>query len=202
MKKYYIPDNPPSLIAFSLFFLFGLLTLYGAVRILILTFSQISESTITDTLKRFGIAMIFLVPTFAMVFKFSQYICYTIILDKEKVYIHNDNNFERSKIQYYACIRYKDIQNIDIIWSTKKSNGKKSYESSIIAGSEPIPYLLLKNKNGERCLFMIFYTTKRNTIKLIDDIKKRMILCGNLSPIKETADIINNLEINKKSHRH
>ncbi len=182
-KKFYLPDNIV-IVIFCLFLLIlGLPILAQAICVLVLTFYKILDTDFLVTLLKFGIFALLMFVDFLIFYKISQYLCYTIILDKEKVYIHQDTNFKKRRIQYYTAIKYNDISSIEILWSNKKSNGEVSGECSITGGSATIPYLCINSKNGDQKLFMIMFTSKKRIKKLIIELQHRIELSGNDIPL-------------------
>lgn len=178
-KKYYLPDNFATVFLCTFLLVLGLLPLYVTAQVIIAIFKNIGQSSVEDTMIRVVIGIISILPIILLGYKISQYMCYTIVLDKDKIYISDDTNPNKKKIQYYTFVDYISIQNIDIVWSNKKSNGEKSGIHSITGGGANIPYLLIETKNDEKKLFMIMFTSKKTVAKLILELKCRMESKGN-----------------------
>lgn len=193
-KKYYLPDNFAIVILCILLLILGLLPLYVTAQIVIDIVKNIGKSDIEDILIRIAIGIITTIPIILLGYKISQYMCYTIILDKDKIYIHDDTNPEKRKIQYYTFVNYIDIKNIEIVWSNSKSNGEKSSIHSITGGGTKIPYMKIETKKGEQKLFMIMFTSKKTVTKLILELKSRMDNKGNKIQTSDVNSIIKNLK--------
>ena len=192
-KKFYFPDNIGIIIGCAFFLILAILPLVELIKILFVTFSYISKASIEDTIVRFLIAIIMIVPVLFFGYTISHYLCYTIILDKVKIYIHEDTNIKKKKIQYYTCANYENIYSVDIIWSNRKSNGEKSDINSI-AGTEKIPYLRINTKDGKQKLFMIMFTSKRTVKKIILELKKRAEMNDNEIIMEDIESIINSFK--------
>ena len=189
-KRIYIPDNIVILVVNIIFAIFGLPVFAQGIIVLISAFSLLIKLDVLHALLGFGISTLLIFVSLLIGYKISQYMCYTIILDKEKIYIHKDTNPRKRKIQYYTEVNYTEITSIEIFESNKKSNGKKSGEDSITGGAARIPYLCLHTKSGEQKLFMIMFTSKKSIKKLIIELKHRMELCGNSIQTEDVDTII------------
>lgn len=188
-KKYYIPDKSVMIISCLFLFILGLPAVYLEIMILYATFSHILEASLEDTVTRIAMAILMILPMLLIGHTISKCLCYTIILDKDKIYIHEDTNLKKAKIQYYTCAYYNEIDSIDIFLSNRKSNGKRSSEHSITGGSEKISYLRIKTKSNEQKLFMIMFTSKKTVKNIIIELKQRIEACGNNIKI-EDVDLI------------
>lgn len=193
-KKYYLPDNIAIVILCIFLLVLGLLPFFGAIRIFIVIFQHIDKSSLEDTMIRVAIGIIMILPIILLGYKISQYMCYTIILDKDKIYIHEDTNSKNRKIQYYTYVNYSDINSIDILWTNRKSNGEKSSEHSITGGGTKIPYLRIETKKGEQKLFMIMFTTKKTIKRLILELNQRLVNNGNEIHLDDVDSIIKSLK--------
>lgn len=193
-KKIYIPDRILVVIGYIILFTILPIGIYMFIKLSITTFKSIHDVPIGDTIK--GIVEAICCLLFALLvvgYQILLYMSYTIILDKEKIFIREDINSKRSKIQYYTFAYYKDIKSVDIFWSNRKSNGEKTGEDSITGGSVAIPYLRIITNNDEQKLFFIFITSKKSIKKLIDELKRRMENCGNTAQIEDTDIIVKRL---------
>lgn len=193
-KRYYFPDRIAIIVLCVFLLMLGLLPLCESIRVLYLTFSHICEASIKDTIIRIAISIILILPMLLLGYKISQYFCYTIILDKNGIHIHEDTNLKISKIQYFTSVYYNQIYGLDIIWSNRKSNGEKSSEHSITGGETKIPYLRIITKSGEQKLFMIMFTSKKTINKMILEILRRSKDCGNVIQITDIESITKTLK--------
>ena len=178
-KKCYIPDNIVIIIVCVFMFILGLIFALEGINVFIIMFLGISNSNISDSLIRALIGLLFFVPLVLFSYQISLYLCYTIVFDNEKIFIREDTNSKRSKIQYYTYAEYKEINSIDILWTNTKSNGEKSGEHSITGGEAKIPYLRIITKNNDQRLFMIMFTSKKTVKKIICEIEQRAKNVGN-----------------------
>lgn len=120
-----------------------------------------------------------------------------IYFTSEKIYMKDDWNNKKNKIQYYSEVKFVDIESVDIIWTKKNSKGKL-IRSRLISASVEKPYLSIRNKKGEVINFFIMYVSKKDVIKMIKEISIRMKNVGNdIDIIKEDEAL---LKINRKSH--
>ena len=108
-----------------------------------------------------------------------------IHLTNEKIYMNDDWNNKKNKIQYYSEINFVDIESVDIIWSKKNSRGEL-IKSMLISALVEKPYLSIRTKKGEVANFFVMYISKKDVIKLINEIRCRMKNVGNdIDIIKE-----------------
>ena len=114
-----------------------------------------------------------------------------IHLDENKIYM-NDDWQKKSKIQFYTEVEYKNIENVDIVWSAKNSKGE-NIKSNLPSSFVVKPYLSITTKSGKSENFFILYFSKKTLLKLIDELKKRMAAVGNYSAIIDSAKLIEKL---------
>lgn len=110
------------------------------------------------------------------------------------MYIHDDCNSQKKKIQYYTSVKYKDIQNINIIFSNRKSNGERTTIDSITGGSEKLPYLEITTKDGEKKLFLILCFTNSRIKKIVIELKHRAYEVGNFIEIDDIDSIMKKMK--------
>ena len=99
-------------------------------------------------------------------------------LTKDKIYMNNDWNPKKDKIQYYTEAYFADIESIDIIWTKMDSRGRL-IKSKLISASVEKPYLSIKTKDGKVSNFFVMYIPKKNVIKILNEISYRMKSVGN-----------------------
>ncbi len=114
---------------------------------------------------------------------------------KEKIYMNDDWNTKKDKIQYYSEVKYINIESVDIIWTKKNSKGK-FIKSRLLSAYVVKPYLSIKNKKGEVINFFIMYISKKDVIKIIKEISIRMKSVGNYINIINEDEALS--KINKK----
>ena len=164
----------------------------GGVRIIIQDINQgfrIDEGIVGKIIVRI---LYFL--SVALFFKeFIRIESINIHLDHEKIFMKDDGLQKKASVQHYAEVRFVDIESVDIIWTEKNSKGKK-IDSKLISGSVLKPYLSIKSKSGGTANFFIMYMAKKDVIKLIEEIKKRMCNVGNMANVIEESSIMEKLK--------
>lgn len=113
-----------------------------------------------------------------------------IILRNDCITMAGDWLSKKEKIQYKVKISYAEIEQIQLIHTFKNSLGRS------IARVPPLvslTFMEFKCKGGKNKRLFILYHTKKQRIKIINEIKKRMVLVGNNADIGEAIDIVNNI---------
>lgn len=116
-----------------------------------------------------------------------------IHLDSEKIYMKKDWNTKKNRIQYYSEVRYSDISDIDIIWTNKDSQGK-TIRSAMMSSYVEKPYLAITIHNGKTINFFIMYISKKDVVRLVNEIKVRMINVGNATEIPNNEVLLSKLK--------
>ena len=117
-----------------------------------------------------------------------------IHLTDEKIYMNDDWNNKKNKIQYYSEVSFVDIESVDIIWTKRNSKGKL-IRSRFVSALVEKPYLSIKTKKDETINFFVMYISKKDVIKIINEIRCRMKNAEN------TTDIIKDEEAYLKLSR-
>lgn len=112
-----------------------------------------------------------------------------IIFKDQFFYIPDDWMWKRDKIQFKTVVEYSQIIDIKLIRSPFNSKGKR-IESSLPSSGVLKPYIEIISKNDKKKRICVMYFTKSQRIKIIDEIKIRMVKCGNNSPIGNSKDIV------------
>lgn len=94
-------------------------------------------------------------------------------------------------------MKFVDIESVDIIWTKKNSRGK-TIKSRLVSALVEKPYLSIKTKNGEVTNFFIMYVSKKDVIRIINEIGCRMKNVGNDIDIIKDDEAY--LKINRKNH--
>ena len=129
--------------------------------------------------------MIYFTGTFLILKVFVRFEHNNIHLTKEKIYMNDDWNNEKNKIQYYSEVNFADIKSVDIIWSKRNSKGK-TIKSTLVSALVEKPYLSIETKNDETINFFVMYISKKDVVKIINEIRWRMNNVGNnIDIIKE-----------------
>ncbi len=119
-----------------------------------------------------------------------------IHLTNEKIYMNDDWNNKKNKIQYYSEASFIDIESVDIIWTKGNSKGKLISSRLLFALVEK-PFLSIKTKKGETVNFFVMYISKKDVIKIINEIRCRMKNVGNRTDIIKDEEAY--LKLSRKS---
>lgn len=176
------------LIAFIGFFSFGVRLIIGVVRNgLGETVNEISSSLIILTIYFIGCGGLLRV--------FLRLEHNNVHLTNDKIYMKDDWSNKRDKIQYYSEVKFIDIESIDIIWTRKNSKGK-TIKSTNASSYVEKPYISIKNKNGVITNFLVLYIRKKDVVRIINEIRRRMKNVGNHTSIIEDDEVY--LKIKRK----
>lgn len=178
------------LVAFVTCFILG-------VQLIIGIFSNGLGENIADKFVSIILLVLYFTATFLILKMFIRFEHNNIHLTDEKMYMNDDWNNKNNKIQYYSEVKFIDIVSVDIIWTKKNSKGK-SIKSRFVSALVEKPYLSIKTKNADIINFFVMYVSKKDVIKLINEIRVRMTNVGNeIDIIKENEAL---LKINRKKH--
>ncbi len=152
--------------------------------------------SVTDIVLSIILLILYFVATFLILKVFIRFEHNNIHFTNEKIYMNDDWNNKKNKIQYYSEVKFTDIDSVDIIWTKKDSKGK-TIRSRLVSAFVEKPYLSIKCKNGKVVNFFIMYISKKDVIKIINEIRIRM------KNVKNDVDIIHEeealLKLNRKS---
>ena len=151
-------------------------------------FSSFLSKSLNDKII-YCLIMIFLIIGFIMfLYFFIQLEHYYILLRKDDVYAPDDWNRKTSvdKVQYATVAKYNDIKDIKMIKDIQNLKNANWIRST--------KYIVIITNNNEEKKFFVGYFKKKSLIKIINDIKNRMRLVGNNVDLKDTEEIINNIE--------
>ena len=153
--------------------------------------------SVTDIVLSIILLILYFVATFLILKVFVRLEHNNIHFTNEKIYMNDDWNNKKNKIQYYSEVKNTDIDSVDIIWTKKDSKGK-TIRSRLVSAFVEKPYLSIKCKNGEVVNFFVMYISKKDVIKIINEIRIRM------KKVKSDVDIIHEkealLKLNRKSN--
>lgn len=152
---------------------------------------------ITDKIISMFLLIVYFTATLLILKTFIRFEHNNIHLTNEKIYMNDDWNNKQNKIQYYCEAKFIDVQSIDIIWTNKNSRGK-AIKSRLVSALVEKPYLSIKCKNGETVNFFIMYISKKDVIKIINEISYRMKSVGNYIEIIKDDEAYS--KINRKSY--
>lgn len=153
--------------------------------------------SVTDIVLSIILLILYFVATFLILKVFVRLEHNNIHFTNEKIYMNDDWNNKKNKIQYYSEVKFTDIDSVDIIWTKKDSKGK-TIRSRLVSAFVEKPYLSIKCKNGKVVNFFIMYISKKDVIKIINEIR----IC--MKNVKNDVDIIHEeealLKLNRKSN--
>lgn len=153
--------------------------------------------SVTDIVLSIILLILYFVATFLILKVFVRLEHNNIYFTNEKIYMNDDWNNKKNKIQYYSEVKFTDIDSVDIIWTKKDSKGK-TIRSRLVSAFVEKPYLSIKCKNGKVVNFFIMYISKKDVIKIINEIR----IC--MKNVKNDVDIIHEeealLKLNRKSN--
>lgn len=152
---------------------------------------------VTDKIISIFLLVLYFTATFLILKVFVRLEHNNIHFTNEKIYMNDDWNNKKNKIQYYSEVKFTDIDSVDIIWTKKDSKGK-TIRSRLVSAFVEKPYLSIKCKNGKVVNFFIMYISKKDVIKIINEIR----IC--MKNVKNDVDIIHEeealLKLNRKSN--
>lgn len=166
----------------------------GVKLIIGIVYNGLGEN-ITDKIISVILLILYFTATLLILKLFVRLEHNNIHLTNEKIYMNDDWNNKENKIQYYSEVKFTNIESIDIIWSMKNSKGKL-IESMLFSTLVEKPYLSIKTRNGETINFFVMYISKKDLIKIINEIRCRMKNVGNKIDIIKDEEVY--LKISKK----
>lgn len=166
----------------------------GVKLIIGIVYNGLGEN-ITDKIISVILLILYFTATLLILKLFVRLEHNNIHLTNEKIYMNDDWNNKENRIQYYSEVKFADIESIDIIWSVKNSKGKL-IESMLFSTLVEKPYLSIKTRNGETINFFVMYISKKDLIKIINEIRCRMKNVGNKIDIIKDEEVY--LKISKK----
>ena len=193
-KTFYQTNIFWQLFCFIFFVAFIIFSIVG-VQLIIGIINKWPGENVIDKIISVISLILYFISTLLVLKWFVQFEHNNIHLTNEKIYMNDDWNNEKNKIQYYSEVKFTDIESIDIIWSMKNSKGKL-IESMLFSTLVEKPYLSIKTKNGEVINFFVMYISKKDLIKIINEIRCRMKNVGNKIDIIKDEEVY--LKISKK----
>ena len=141
----------------SLFFLFiAIISIYAVIKAL-------------SSKQYLGLCMA--LPFVVTMFLFVQCEHNCIIFKEKYIYVPDDWLFSREKIQYKTIIKYDEVEEINIVKDCQNSLGKKINRKFIM----PFEFLEFRCKNGYVQRIFISYYTKKQRVKILKEVEKRII---------------------------
>lgn len=170
-------------------FIVGVRLVIGIIR------NGLGEHT-ADIIISIVLLILYFTATFLILRLFIRLEHNNIHLTNEKIYMKDDWNNKKNKIQYDSEVRFVDIESVDIIW-TKKNSKNESIRSRLISSFVEKPYLSIRNKKGEVINFCVMYVSKKDVVKMIDEVRIRMKNVGNDTNILKEDEVL--IKMNRKN---
>ncbi|MGI6768572.1 MAG: hypothetical protein ACOX43_05785 [Bacilli bacterium] len=174
-KKRFFPLN---FVWQMLTFLFLVLSIIG-LYILICAFIE----------SDFVVVFMLLFPVLFCLYTFIRFEHNRIVLNEKYIFMPDDWLSWKEKIQYKVTIYYDEITDINLVKTHTNSSGKRIKRAPII----PLTFLEFKCSDGSYKRIFILYFTKKQRIKIINEIKKRMKAVGNYAAINETEKLLDGI---------
>lgn len=121
----------------------------------------------------------------AMLYLIFSIVCHRITLDEHEIYIHGLKIGKAGGMQYETHITYDEITNIYII-STKNNSLNESVRHSFV----PLPYIIFDCKDETQKAVNVAAYSKRQVVKIIDEIILRSKVKGNELQLKTGTEIL------------
>lgn len=114
-----------------------------------------------------------------------------ITFNTDHIYVPFDWRIKRNRQQYRVEVKYEDIMDVSFIRSTKSSKNTTIQEES----SKPTyhQYMVLLLKNGRKERIKIDWYSKKQKVKILEELKKRLEYCGNNIDLTQAQEILKNL---------
>ena len=139
------------------------------------------------------IILIALVYIFLNILSFAKH---RIVFDEKKIFVPGDWQGRNIKVQYKMSVSYKDIIDFKIIKSANNSKNE-TITANVLSSGVLKPYLELTLRNGDKQRAYILFFTKKQRVKIIDELKRRLIAVGNNIELPSTAEMIKAVEEDK-----
>ncbi|MFA6860605.1 MAG: hypothetical protein WCR30_04380 [Clostridia bacterium] len=123
-----------------------------------------------------------------MGYTFIRFARNKIILDKNEIFVPDHWGNKDNKIQYETHVPYLEIKNIFMIITTNNSLNKPA--KWIFT---PMPYIVFDCKDKKQRAINVFYFSKKQIIKIIDESITRAQELGNNLEIKTGNEIFSDL---------
>lgn len=181
---------------FCFIFLIGFITCFiVGIQLIIGIINNGLGEKVSDIIISIILLTLYFTATLLILKLFIRFEHNNIHLTNDKIYMNDDWNNKKNKIQYYAEVNFVDIESVDIIWTKRNSKGKL-IRSRFVSALVEKPYLSIKNKKHETINFFIMYISKKDVIKIINEIRYRMKNVNNRTAIIRDEEAY--FKLNKK----
>lgn len=182
---------------FCFIFLIGFITCFiVGIQLIIGIINNGLGEKVSDIIISIILLTLYFTATLLILKLFIRFEHNNIHLTNDKIYMNDDWNNKKNKIQYYAEVNFVDIESVDIIWTKRNSKGKL-IRSRFVSALVEKPYLSIKNKKHETINFFVMYISKKDVIKIINEIRYRMKNVNNRTAIIRDEEAY--FKLNKKS---
>ena len=117
-----------------------------------------------------------------------------IVLTDKEIYVPDHWGSKDYKIQYETHIAYSEILDIFII-----SSNNNSLNQPIRWATPCMPYIIVNCKGGQQKAINVFYYSKKQVVRIIDETIERSKLVGNEVVIKSGSEILKEFLEKEKS---
>lgn len=138
----------------------------------------------------FLVVFLLVLPVIFCFYTFIRFEHNRIVLNEEYIFMPGDWMFWKEKIQYKVTIRYDEINEINLVKANTNSLSKRIKRVSPIF---PLTFLEFKCNDGTYKRIFILYHTKKQRIRMLEEIKTRMKVAGNNTEITSTSDLLNDI---------
>lgn len=181
---------------FCFIFLIGFITCFiVGIQLIIGIINNGLGEKVSDIIISIILLTLYFTATLLILKLFIRFEHNNIHLTNDKIYMNDDWNNKKNKIQYYAEVNFVDIESVDIIWTKRNSKGKL-IRSRFVSALVEKPYLSIKNKKHETINFFVMYISKKDVIKIINEIRYRMKNVNNRTAIIRDEEAY--FKLNKK----
>jgi hypothetical protein len=138
-----------------------------------------------------GAVLIILIFMGIMVYLFVQLMHLRITFENDYLFMPSDWNGKSNGAQFKTTVKYSEIVDIKLIRSRHNSLGVPIKTATPL--DYPKTYMELTCKDDKVYRLLVLHFTRKQRIKIIEEIKNRMVLVGNTSVIKDAEVIVNEL---------
>ena len=114
-----------------------------------------------------------------------------ITFSENHIYVPCDWRIKRNRQQHKVKVEYENIIDVSFMRSTKSSKNKPIQEESL----NPFyhQYMVLHLKNGRKERIKIDFYSKKQKVKILEELRKRLEYCGNKIDFTSARESLKNL---------
>ena len=117
-----------------------------------------------------------------------------IILEHSEIFVPEHWGSKNSKIQYETHISYQEIKSISIVSSNKNSLNKNARWVFM-----PMPYIVFGCIDDRQKAVNVFYFSKKQVVRIINDVLERTKQLGNEIQSKSGEEILSEFLVQQKN---